>query len=412
MVILLFVVLLTDSVSSSQVVKVGVYPGQGGADYQLYVGTLEILASRRDDSLQSLVTSSVGGVVMGYLRGTFYTGQVTGRHDCRARLWIEKEKLVSANIDCRRKHIVVEEEEAGRYVMQTKKQSATKAGRGETRCDENQQNVCTMYIQTDPFFWKYYRPRHEDDEQTRAAIVRKMVDHIMAANEMFSKYEFSKNSSLQFVLAGLKISRDGECEKYSAGEAMFHQADISISSQDLNGSLYQDYYGTYDDPPWYPEEEPDEVHLNGNNCYEDIEGVANISVDFCKLFYPDQATLYLNMFSSLDHTNYCLAHIWTYRRLEVLGLADTPTLGSPGLSGFCATYDHDCSIGFNTGLISFQHQGQHLPLADSQVGASLLWQVLISFILAGDIHTRVGSQFWSQSRPRSGSLLCSRRKIW
>ena len=50
------------------------------------------------------------------------------------------------------------------------------------------------------------------------------------------------------------------------------------------------------------------------------------------------------MFSTADHSNYCLAHIWTYRRLEVLGLADTPTAGSAGLSGFCAFYDHDCKV--------------------------------------------------------------------
>ena len=35
-------------------------------------------------------------------------------------------------------------------------------------------------------------------------------------------------------------------------------------------------------------------------------------------------------------------------------------------SGFCAFYDPDCHIGFNTGLLSFQHQGARLDLADSQ----------------------------------------------
>ena len=50
----------------------------------------------------------------------------------------------------------------------------------------------------------------------------------------------------------------------------------------------------------------------------------------------------------------------------MLGLADTPTDGAPGLSGFCAFYDQECHIGFNTGLLSFQHQGSALSLADSQ----------------------------------------------
>ena len=81
---------------------------------------------------------------------------------------------------------------------------------------------------------------------------------------------------------------------------------------------------------------------------------------------PDEGALYLNMFSTIDHSSFCLAHVWTYRRLEVLGLADTPTDGAPGLSGFCAVYDQECKIGFNTGLLSFQHHGAQLSLVDSQ----------------------------------------------
>ena len=353
------------SVWASQVVKVGVYPGP--AYTTLYIGTFEVRATKRDDQLQSLVTPSVGGVVMGYLRGSFYTGTLTSREDCRAWMWIEEDKLLSANIDCKRKHFVVELQNDGQYVMQKKRQSASQDGceDGEHKCEQPQENFCTLFIETDPFFWKFYRSKHRDDERTRAAIVRKMLDHMMAANEMFSKYHFANNSRLQFVLAGFRIATDSECGNLSEG-VMFHQSDINISGPTANHSLYDDYDDTYSDPDWYPEEEASEVPLNADNCYEDIEGVANISVDFCKLFYPDQAALYLNMFSSLDHSDYCLAHIWTYRRLEVLGLADTPTLGSPGLSGFCAIYDHDCNIGFNTGLVSFQHQGRVLPLSDSQ----------------------------------------------
>lgn len=124
----------------------------------------------------------------------------------------------------------------------------------------------------------------------------------------------------------------------------------------------------YEDEDWNPDIEyvDEDVHLNDENCYEDIKGVVNITNEFCKLFLPDEGVLYLNMFSTIDHSSYCLAHIWTYRRLEVLGLADTPTDGAPGLSGFCAYYDQQCHIGFNTGLLSFQHQGAQLNLADSQ----------------------------------------------
>ena len=56
----------------------------------------------------------------------------------------------------------------------------------------------------------------------------------------------------------------------------------------------------------------------------------------------------------------------------MVGLADNPTEGAPGLSGYCAEYDKDCHIGFNTGLVSFRHLGSPLSLPDSQVKTSLL----------------------------------------
>ena len=66
---------------SGKIVKVGVYDGDGRSEVQVYVGTLEILADQRDDRLQSLVTSKVGGVVMGYLSGSYYTGSLTDKED-------------------------------------------------------------------------------------------------------------------------------------------------------------------------------------------------------------------------------------------------------------------------------------------------------------------------------------------
>ena len=110
---------------SGKIVKVGVYDGDGRSEIQVYVGTLEILADQRDDRLQSMVTSKVGGVVMGYLSGSYYTGTVTDRDDCKARMWIEKKKLISANIDCKRKHFVVELQRDGQYLISKKRQSSS-----------------------------------------------------------------------------------------------------------------------------------------------------------------------------------------------------------------------------------------------------------------------------------------------
>merc|ERR1712200_205253 len=108
-----------------------------------------------------------------------------------------------------------------------------------------------------------------------------------------------------------------------------------------------------------------EIEAAGN-CYESFDGVVDLGKAFCHRFPSSSSAKLLNMFSTVDHSGFCLAHLWTYRDLDVVGLADSPTEGAPGLSGFCAEYDRECSTGFNTGLISFRHRGKRLSLVDSQ----------------------------------------------
>ena len=74
----------------SEIVDVSIFPGSSNTELQMFIGTLEILLIRRDDILQSLVTANVGGVVMGHLTGSFYTGMVTEKQDCNVR-WVFKE---------------------------------------------------------------------------------------------------------------------------------------------------------------------------------------------------------------------------------------------------------------------------------------------------------------------------------
>ena len=219
------------------------------------------------------------------------------------------------------------------------------------------------------------------------SIIRLMVDHVMAANVMYDKYKFATKFSVQFVLAGFTIDMDTHCTADSIDFYADDQSSLEDDSLDYNPDYEYEYVhnddnytysdvfdfflqddSQYDDDNWYPNLEyiEDDVYLNHDNCYEDIKGVVNVSTEFCKSFLPDEGPLYLNMFSTIDHSSFCLAHVWTYRKLEVLGLADTPTDGAPGLSGFCAVYDQECHIGFNTGLLSFQHHGAQLSLVDSQ----------------------------------------------
>ena len=71
----------------SEIVQVSVHPGSQNVESELevYIGTLKLLLIKRDDILQSLITRNVGGVVMGYLAGSFYSGVVTDKQDCHVR---------------------------------------------------------------------------------------------------------------------------------------------------------------------------------------------------------------------------------------------------------------------------------------------------------------------------------------
>ena len=52
---------------------------------QVMIGSLSVVLVRRDDLLQQLVTPAVGGVVLGHLAGSLYSGLVTDKQDCAVR---------------------------------------------------------------------------------------------------------------------------------------------------------------------------------------------------------------------------------------------------------------------------------------------------------------------------------------
>ena len=67
-----------------------------------------------------------------------------------------------------------------------------------------------------------------------------------------------------------------------------------------------------------------EIETAGN-CYESFDGVVDLGKAFCHRFPSSSSAKLLNMFSTVDHSGFCLAHLWTYRDLDVVGLADSPT---------------------------------------------------------------------------------------
>ena len=42
----------------------------------------------------------------------------------------------------------------------------------------------TVSLCSDPWLWLHERALHATEEETRAALVRRMVDHVMAANQV------------------------------------------------------------------------------------------------------------------------------------------------------------------------------------------------------------------------------------
>eukprot|EP00092_Neocalanus_flemingeri_P105110 GFUD01134688.1.p1 GENE.GFUD01134688.1~~GFUD01134688.1.p1 ORF type:complete len:630 (+),score=152.69 GFUD01134688.1:166-2055(+) len=402
-----------------------------GETTTVVIGNLEIGLNPRDDLIEASVARNISAEVLSYLGGTLFTGVVKERRDCVARMFIKEAQLISGNIDCKRKHFVIEKIDR-QYVMHKKPQRPQKHQGDKEECPRGDQKFCTIFIQTDPYFWKHIRAKHETAELTREAILRLMVDHVLAANDLYEKYQFPganfTHPGLQFVLGGFRIDDDSLCDDvndyvddevdyegdlYDYGDYPVY--DLMDEGYEYDGPVYEvdgnfindqdysdwnetedgfesildmlrdpynkssssvdlsdtslDYDYDYEDEDWNYDDaykEDNAAALNVENCYENINGTVDTATEFCKPFGIHQSTLFLNMFSTVDHSRYCLAHIWTYRDMEVVGLADNPTEGAVGLSGYCAEYDEECRIGFNTGLVSFRHLGNQLSLADSQ----------------------------------------------
>ncbi|XP_064467390.1 disintegrin and metalloproteinase domain-containing protein 10-like isoform X1 [Ornithodoros turicata] len=114
------------------------------------------------------------------------------------------------------------------------------------------------------------------------------------------------------------------------------------------------------------------VHINDSNS---CEGRMVDSNPFCSNSLD--ASYMLSEFSKIDHGNFCLAYVWTYRVFpdRLLGLAYVASDGNPG--GICEKYvpiqhtvyrkPHYRRWSLNTGLITFSSQNNHVPERISQL---------------------------------------------
>merc|ERR1712038_761330 len=358
----------------------------------------------------SMMVPGVREEVMSQLGATVYSGRVAGRSKCKAVIMIsDDEERVEGNIDCEKQHLVLETVKQGhnmpKYILQGRRQKKERRDQNQLPPSPKAENrFCTLFIHTDPMFWRHVQASEKTQSSTTSRIFQLMIGHLIAANKLYQKVTFSGNKmshqGIQFVLAGYQIDDDSSCEEqentvenidYSSSEynysALINDQDYGDWDDDVDFdqvletirnpfnktkddslTLYdEDYYEDwdYEEAAGHPDYD-DLITPNDQDCYENINGTINPAEEFCKKFQFHDSGKFLNLFSTIDHSSYCLAHIWTYRDFDVVGLADNPTEGSPGLSGYCAWYDPDCSMGFNTGLVTFRHLGNRLSLADSQ----------------------------------------------
>merc|ERR1712038_526532 len=410
----------------------------------LTAGNLTMRLSPDTALVRSMMVPGVREEVMSQLGATVYSGRVGGRSKCKAVIMIsDDEERVEGNIDCEKHHMVLETVKQGhnmpKYILQGRRQKKGKRDQNQLPPSPKAENrFCTLFIHTDPMFWRHVQASEMTESSTTSRIFQLMIGHLIAANKLYQKVTFSGNKmshqGIQFVLAGYQIDDDSSCEEqentdenvdiseyvdevdytlysdndYDTGIDLFggngnETIDYSSSEYNYSDLINDQDYGDWDDDvdfdqvletirnpfnktkddaltlydedyyeDWDYEEaagHPDYDDLitpNDQDCYENINGTINPAEEFCKKFQFHDSGKFLNLFSTIDHSNYCLAHIWTYRDFDVVGLADNPTEGSPGLSGYCAWYDPDCSMGFNTGLVTFRHLGNRLSLADSQ----------------------------------------------
>jgi len=340
------------------------------------------------------------------LGGSFYAGRLENEPECEAHAFFDGDQVKTATVSCPSLLWVIEAGQHGEATLHRRPQIEP-----IERKKKVEEKACTIFIHTDPFMWRHLVAKNQEP---RRAALQMMVDHVLAADRLYRR-----SLGIRLLLAGWQVDDDSKClndveeeEKewvpdYSKEYEDYWQEYQQYSADQLQ--LYQDFINDeqeYEDDSWREEDweatlqtlrnptnrsdEPSPENntllldleedstdslatgetelevVDGEICYEKIDGVVDVGKAFCARFPSTSSAKLLDMFSTVDHSEFCIAHLWTYRDLDVVGLADSPTEGAPGLSGFCAQYDPACSIGFNTGLVSFRHRGKHLSVVDSQ----------------------------------------------